>query len=234
MRINTPQGPYRFKPVFLYPGRKVVDREIAMENLRLLQKRMDEAGIPLLPVFGSLLGVVRDRAIIPWDEDIDLAVSYRDEQKLLSLLWTLREDGLELVRYDKRGLYSVMRKGEYIDFYIFQPVEGHPRVWYSIYNEFQLQRHLEQTKPYDFQGIPIRIPEDYDGCLTAYFGDWRTPVKYFDYAPSAWRKGVMRVKAWSKTLVPKAWYPALIRRMQRRPLEAFIGKCRERISEEGL
>jgi len=30
---------------------------------------------------------------------------------------------------------------------------------------------------YDFKGITLKIPRDYDEFLTFQYGDWRTPVK---------------------------------------------------------
>ena len=56
---------------------------------------------------------------IEWDEDIDLFVLEEDKNKLLNAFWDLKEVGFDLVRVDRCDmLYSVMRNGEYIDFYI--------------------------------------------------------------------------------------------------------------------
>ena len=59
--IQTPRGPYRYKPVYLYVGRKVIDRDVATENLRDLVPVLEAAGIHFGPIFGSLLGMVRTR-----------------------------------------------------------------------------------------------------------------------------------------------------------------------------
>ena len=37
----------------------------------------------------------------------------------------------------------------------------------------------------------------------------------------------VRFKEWTKTLIPKRWYPAVIRRYQKKYLEAFVRRVEQ-------
>ena len=61
-------------------------------NLRQVQQRLiemadavtailDRRGIRYLMAYGSLLGAVRHQGFIPWDDDIDIAMSVEDEHR---------------------------------------------------------------------------------------------------------------------------------------------------------
>lgn len=228
-RIHTSRGTYRYRPITLYPGRKLINKEIALENLKRLLPILSEAGIEVAPTYGTLLGMVREGDFITWDEDIDLTMFSEDEQALVDLLWTLREAGFELVRYDKRGLYSIMREGEYIDFYVMYPT-SEPRVRYSVARDFILEKHLREVEAFDFKGLTLQRPVDYDGFLRLNYGDWRTPAQYYNYGMTRWQIFRMNFSEWVKTLVPKRLYPAIIRRYQRKYLAAFVRK----VTEEGM
>lgn len=225
-RLKTDRGIYRYRPVALYAGYKIMDREQGLDNLRRLMPVLQEAGIFAAPTYGTLLGMVRDGDFIPWDEDIDLVMFSEDEQRLRNLLWTLREEGFELIRYDKRGLYSIMRGGEYIDFYVMYPTAD-ARVRYSVARDFILEKHLRELEPFDFKGLSLLRPVDYDGFLRLNYGDWRTPKQYYNYGMSRWQVFRVRFVEWTKTLIPKRFYPAIVRRYQKKYLEAFVRRVEQ-------
>ena len=119
--IKTPKGRLYYNPINLYLGIKPIDREIAFDNLRILLKVLKDKDILVSPALGTLLGIIRDNNFIEWDEDIDLFVLQEDKSKLLNSFWDLQALGFDLVRVDRCGLlYSIMRRGEYIDFYIME------------------------------------------------------------------------------------------------------------------
>lgn len=221
--IQTPRGRFRYKPVYLYVGRKVIDRKVAFENLKELVPLLDGMGVHFGPFLGTLLGIVREHDFIEWDEDIDLYILKEDEEKLLDGLWTLREHGFELVRHDKRGLYSVMKRGEYIDFYVLWKFSEN--LWYDNGREFIFDRFVTDLVDYDFKGVNLKIPRDYDEFLTFQYGDWRTPVQYADYGASRFRVFLGRVFWEMKNLIPKVWYPAFLKVYHKKDWEKFQAKC---------
>lgn len=130
--INTSKGRLYFKPVTLFLGIKQINRDIAIKNLKLLAKVFNEAGIKVRPAFGSMLGIVREGNLIEWDEDIDLCILDVEEEKFKTTLWNLKAVGFDLIRYERRGLYSIMKDGEYIDIYVFTKVS--PQIYVGSTN----------------------------------------------------------------------------------------------------
>ena len=72
------------------------------------------------------LGAVREHDFITHDEDIDVVMYKSDMPKFLNLLFDLRKEGFELARYERRGFLSIIRKGEYIDVYFYEPYSQDP------------------------------------------------------------------------------------------------------------
>lgn len=225
-RLRTPLGEMHYHPVFLYEGRNVINKEIALRNLGDLTRLLKEAGIKNGPIFGSLLGMIRDNDFISWDEDVDMYILKEQEDDFRSLLWKLREHGFELVRYDKRGLYSLMRDGEYVDYYVFRLISGEVR--HNGGPGFLLDKYFNDVVDFDFKGVTLTVPRDSEELLSFSYGDnWRTPIRYF-YKPSPLVLLIKRLKWELKTLIPESIYPALIRLFRRKDLEKFLQKCEKK------
>lgn len=221
--IRTPKGPFRYNPVYLYVGRKVIDRKVAFQNLKELVPILEQSGIHFGPIFGTLLGMIRENDFIAWDEDIDMYILQEEEDAFKDTLWPMKEAGFELVRYDKRGLYSVMRNNEYIDFYVLRKVSQELR--HTGGADFLFDRYLQDTIPIYFKGITLQIPRDYEEYLTFSYGDWRTPRQEADYHQSKFRVFLGRVHWELKNLIPKSCYRFFIRLYRRKDAKRFAEKC---------
>lgn len=71
--------------------------EIMLENLKDTKEIFDENGIEFWLDWGTLLGAMREKKIIEWDDDIDLGMYGEDWEKVLSILPKLQEKGFEIV-----------------------------------------------------------------------------------------------------------------------------------------
>jgi len=58
-------------------------QEKIFEVFKLVKKYLDGASMPYFLLGGSLLGAVRHKGFIPWDDDIDVCVFRKDYNRLI-------------------------------------------------------------------------------------------------------------------------------------------------------
>lgn len=96
-------------------------QEISKEECKCIQIRiLDEVaaickknGLNYYLAYGSLLGAIRHKGFIPWDDDIDIYMSRDDYEKLLKILKskrTKKPDWFELLTGDNEGYYYPFAK----------------------------------------------------------------------------------------------------------------------------
>lgn len=219
---RTSNGPFHYNRKFLYVGIKRIDKEISLDNLRDFLYLTEKGGVKTGPVFGSLLGIVRDNDFITWDEDIDLYILKENEDAFDALLPTFKENGFELIRYERRGLYSFMRNGEYMDVYVLENVGDGIRHTGSA---FLFEEDFTDTVYHDFKGIKVNIPRNVERHLEFLYGDWKTPVQYANFELGPLDKLKLRLKVAFKNALPDFIYYPLLHRHHQKDFEAFVKKC---------
>ena len=172
--IKTNSGEYSFKPIHLYIGQKKLVKKNALENIIILRNILNKTKIRWGLVYGTLLGAVREKDFISYDEDIDTYVFYEDLDKLINLLYKFKEHGFEVARYEKKAILTIIRKNEYIDFYIFKKgFFGKKCLNYYIPNKYFEKK--ARIKFYD-KFYPT-LHNRYDYLTYTYGKDWKVPKK---------------------------------------------------------
>ena len=60
-------------------------KERELELLKTLHEFCDKNGLRYYLAYGSLIGAIRHKGFIPWDDDIDVLMPYEDYCKLIQL-----------------------------------------------------------------------------------------------------------------------------------------------------
>lgn len=169
------------------------------ENLLMsVAKSLDKHNIPYHLEGGTLLGIVRDNAILPWDDDLDISIPAGHEHKIPAALGFLKKDGW---RIDKRNYYSfnaIKHKGTRV-FKIRDRSRGLLNMGHNYLDIFVKYQHKDlvywQAKKklmcvdasyYDgfdeisFQNYDFKIPKKHNDYLTEKYGDWNKTIKEWD------------------------------------------------------
>jgi len=175
----------------------------ALRMLHCVCRLLDEAAVPYVLEAGTLLGVVREQRLLPWDTDVDLTVPAEHVDALLALRSQLWRAGYRTRLRPHRvaqgpfavGMPRLLKvqtrrwgffKGEsLLDVFIkwregdaYHWVVGdHEPLWKQAPAAFYEQRARRHFDGYDFL-----VPADAEGYLAYHYGpDWRTPVTTWDY-----------------------------------------------------
>ena len=176
--------------------------KIALKLLRDVTTEMESANIPYWLEGGTLLGIIRENRILPWDNDMDISMYKIDQKKLFRVAFMLKLKGyrLSIKRYKKnigpfkkgefrmmkvRNYKFFMRKGDVmLDIFIKRKVKKDYFWTVAVKNSVLKSSPAEFTDELDwikFNNKKYMIPKDYDGYLTYRYGDWRTPVKTWNF-----------------------------------------------------
>ena len=224
-KIKTTKGLYCFKNTPLFAGRKKIDKGKSKENLCVFNRLANKQGLFFGLVYGTLLGAVREKDFIEHDEDIDIFILEESKELLMGLLFELRNEGFEVVRYDRRGLVSIMRNNEYIDIYIFKKFRQGVRI---CCGECILERFLLETTEISFLEGVYFVPKDYIGFLVFQYGThWSDPVVYSDFSRvNKWNSFLCWFKEEIKSALPDCMFYLWVKKNEDRFIESFYKKAK--------
>lgn len=160
------------------PPMDIADAERLMRETKAA---LDEHGVVFFLRQGTCLGAVRDGALIPWDDDLDLGsiigLHGFSEALIEPVVAALRAGGA-YVEVAREALYTSVKIFKYrirIDWQCYRVVEGtiahYPGVPFPV-------RLFEELTPVEFIGDQYMVPSPPNDYLTVKYGpDWPTPKR---------------------------------------------------------
>ncbi len=173
-------------------------RQLSMQILLLICTRLNKAKVPYYIDAGTLLGIYRDGALIPWDDDLDIAVPSHSLEHVktvitacLAELQTLTNEPWELITHfsekqfgavnsgDVRGLKIKSKNTETLlpMMDVFVKYINEDVMDYTLASRgFRMpSEHILTLDTMDFHGCSINIPSQPALYLQRHYGDWQTP-----------------------------------------------------------
>lgn len=157
-------------------------KEVVLKNLLEFKEVMDKYGVKFMLIMGTLLGAMREKDFIFWDDDIDLIVfhEFKDSIEMASVRTEMRERGY-WVPIEGMPLYDdvFIKDGEKIEIWYYERIGGY-RVYdcdrcNTIYFEAEL---VERQKEIDFLGHKFLVSSEPEKMLERIYGpNWMTPIE---------------------------------------------------------
>ncbi len=179
-------------------GSRKLEGKHLQRCLRMLEsvtETFDAHGLPYWLEGGTLLGVIREQRLLPWDTDIDLSIRAEDITLLTACLPALRRQGLRLrlkhveqheppfppgaprlLKIRSRRLYF-FRGDALIDVFIkYRHGDDYHWLIGTRTHKSAPARFYDELGSVTFNGRRYSIPRDVEDYLAFRYGDWRTPV----------------------------------------------------------
>jgi phosphorylcholine metabolism protein LicD len=176
---------------------------VAEKMLRVVTTTLEKKNIWYCLDGGTLLGIMRERRLLPWDNDIDLCVTADECNQVRALVWYFRRRGywvgVTRIRNDhlpmKQGNARIVKLRNRRYFTVAGPVrldifikytEGMKHYWVEGSGMKETKKsvpksYFDRIIPTEWNGKTYWIPEAYDEYLSFRYGDWRRPVKEWDH-----------------------------------------------------
>lgn len=152
---------------------------------------------------GTLLGIVRDGDLLPWDHDVDISISSEDALRFDSLRWKFFLNGYRITCRKGIQSYGPIKPNDYrifkmkplgfsffkmfyppfaekmviVDVFVKTDDSSHT-YWQSMGKILRVDKsHYQSQEKIVYRGKALSAPANYKDYLTAKYGDWSIPVK---------------------------------------------------------
>ena len=146
---------------------------------------------------GTLLGLIREQRLLPWDPDTDVSMMREDLDRLPAIIRSLKSKGwrvsirhyetnaptyapagaIRMIKVKGRSKWYFTPDTTCCDIFIKTRHEGHV-YWQAKKCTMRVpEHHYSGFEVVNWEDRPLHVPVDAKGYLTAKYGNWSVPVK---------------------------------------------------------
>ena len=151
--------------------------EDAKFMLVTMNKVFTEHEITMIPMFGTLLGAIREHGFIKNDGDIDVVIYAKDREKAFALRDELAKYNINLYCYVLPWIFTFEYKGITCDVYpLYESAWPWTRKYNLLLEKYIHKKYFASTESYELFGETFHVPANPERVLTYLYGDdWRIP-----------------------------------------------------------
>lgn len=177
-------------------------RRLLLEVTSLLDKK----NIPYHLEGGTLLGLVRDGELLPWDNDVDISIPEKYSEDFLKLRADLLKRGYKTSKRKSPIDAGPIKKNQYSVFKV-KPFLGYFLSWFSSGGSKYLvvldvfvkthdathtywqakdkvmrveNKYYQSYETINYLGHALKVPNEVEHYLAEKYGNWKIPVKDWD------------------------------------------------------
>ncbi len=162
-----------------------IDVDDATGVFKEVKQVLDEAGVTFFLRQGTCLGAIRDGALIPWDDDVDIGsvigLHGLDEAAVEPIARTFAARGF-LTRVERKDHYlyvPLVKSGVRVDWCSYWAIDDSVFMYPGIRIPIRFLSDLDEI---EFLGERCFVPNPPEEYLRVKYGeDWRTPKRAGDY-----------------------------------------------------
>lgn len=158
-----------------------VDVVIAEELLREAKRIMDRLGVVFYLRQGTCLGAVRDKCILPWDDDLDLGSTFGLHgvtENTIDMVASAFRDAGYFARVERNHYHvsvAMVKSSTRIDWACYRIIDDSTFHYPAVRIPAQL---FDRLKEIDFIGAKFLVPNPAEDYLCFKYGaEWTTPKK---------------------------------------------------------
>lgn len=157
------------------------NRPLNQENAKYLlvtmKQVLEEHNVVMMPMFGTLLGAIREYGFIPKDDDVDVVIYAKDVQHVFDLRPELEKYGIKLHCYVMPWIFTFEYMGMTCDIYpLYESAWPWTNYYYLLLEKYISRSFFDKTEEYELFGETFKVPAQPEKILAYLYGrTWRIP-----------------------------------------------------------